>query len=116
MEAMSLAADAVAVPRELARQDERQRLVGHLEDLAAFVELVTPRRLVPGDARVQHEVVVPAGDREGVELDRPETPQDLEHAIGSASDRPRRREAVPRDKEATRRLRRDLHPAIVGGL
>jgi hypothetical protein len=28
---------------------------------------------------VQHEVVIPAGDRDRVELDRPELPEDLEH-------------------------------------
>ena len=68
-------------PGELARQDERQCLVGRFEDLTAFVELVTPGRLVAGDARVQHEVVAPAGDRDRIELDRPEPPEDLEHPL-----------------------------------
>jgi hypothetical protein len=59
-----------AEPRELARRDEREPLVVRLEDLATLEERVAPGRVVVGDARVQHEVVVPAGDRERVELDR----------------------------------------------
>jgi hypothetical protein len=39
-------------PGELARRDERQRFVGRLEELTAFVELVAPGGLVAGDARV----------------------------------------------------------------
>src|SRR5436190_16439121 len=96
-------------PGELARRDERQRLVGRLEDLTAFVQHVAPGGLVAGDARVQHEVMAPAGDRDRVELDRPELPEDLEHPV-KARERPRRREEVPRDEEATRRLSSDLHP------
>jgi hypothetical protein len=98
-------------PGELARRDERQRLVGRLEDLTAFVQHVAPGGLVAGDARVQHEVVVPAGDRDRVELDRPELAQDLPHGFGASRERPRRREEVPRDEKATRRLSSDLHPA-----
>jgi hypothetical protein len=109
VEPRALAATAQAEPGELARQDERQRLVGHLEDLTAFVEQVAPGGLVVGDARVQHEVVVPAGDRDWVELDRPELPDDLEHRFGASRERPRRREEVPRDEKATRRVGSDLH-------
>jgi hypothetical protein len=94
--------------QKLAHRDERQRFVGRLEDLAVFVQLVAPIGLVVGDTRVQHEVVVPAGDRDRVELDRPEPPEDLEHAV-EARERPRRRKEVPRDEKATRRLGRDLH-------
>ena len=104
-----LAAEAQTEPGELARRDERQRLVGRLEDLTAFVEHVAPGGLVAGDARVQHEVVAPAGDRDRVELDRPELPEDLEHPVEASRDRPRRREEVPRDEKATRRLSSDLH-------
>jgi len=104
-----LAAPDVTEPGELARRDERQRLVGHLEDLTAFVEQVAPGGLVAGDARVQHEVVAPAGDCDRVELDRPELSQDLQHGVGASLDRPCRREEVPRDEKATRRLSRDRH-------
>ena len=105
-----LAAHDMTEPGELARRDERQRLVGRLEDLTAFVEHVAPGGLVAGDARVQHEVVAPAGDRDRVELDRPELPEDLEHPVEASRERPRRREEVPRDEKATRRLSSDLHP------
>jgi len=59
---------------------------------------------------VQHEVVVPAGDRDRVELDRPELPEDLEHPVEASRERPRGREEVPRDEKATRRLGSDPHP------
>lgn len=59
---------------------------------------------------VQHEVVIPAGDRDRVELDRPELAQDLQHGLGASHERPRRREEVPRDEKATRRLSSNLHP------
>jgi hypothetical protein len=97
-------------PGELARRDKRQRLVGRLEDLTAFIERVAPDGLVAGDARVQYEVVVPAGDRDRVELDRSELPEDLEHPVEASRERPRRREEVPRNEKATRRLSGDLHP------
>src|SRR5207244_500573 len=109
MEPGPLTAPDVTEPGELARRDERQRLVGRLEDLTAFVEQVAPGGLVAGDARVQHEVVVPAGYRDRVELDRPELPEDLEHPVEASRERPRRREEVPRDEKATRRLSSDLH-------
>src|SRR6266571_2656639 len=96
-------------PGELARRDERQRLVGRLEDFTAFVEHVAPGGLVAGDARVQYEVVIPAGDRDRVELDRPELPEDLEHPVNAARDRPRGREKVPCEEKASRRLSRDRH-------
>src|SRR5436853_7211792 len=96
-------------PGELARRDKRQRLVGRLEDLTAFVEQVAPGRLVAGDTRVQHEVMVPARDRDRVELDRPEPPEHLEHPVEATHERPSRREEVSRDEKATRRLRSDLH-------
>ena len=38
-------------------------------------------RLVVGDARVQHEVVAPAGNRDRVELDRAEPAEDLEDGV-----------------------------------
>ena len=110
MEPRPLAAHDMTEPGELARWDERQRLVGRLEDLAAFVQHVAPGGLVAGDARVQHEVVVPAGDRDRVELDRPELPEDLEHAVRASRERPRGREEVPRDQKPTRRL--SSHPHL----
>jgi hypothetical protein len=58
---------------------------------------------------VQHEVVVPAGDRDRVELDRPELPEDLEHPVEASRERPGRREEVTRDEKPTCRLRSDLH-------
>src|SRR4051794_33895141 len=96
-------------PGELAHRDERQRLVGRLEDLSAFVEHVAPGGLVVGDTRVQHEVVVAARDRDRIELDRPELSEDLEHAVEASRERPRGREEVPRNEKAARLLSTDLH-------
>jgi hypothetical protein len=104
-----LAAPAQTEPGEFARRDERQRLVGRLEDVTAFVEHVAPGGLVAGDARVQYEVVVPARDGDGVELDRPEFPEDLQHSIEASRDRPRRRQEMPRHEKPARRLSTDLH-------
>ena len=73
-----------AEPRELSHRDERHSLVVRLEDLAAFVELVAPSGVVVRNARVQHEVVIPPGDRERVELDRAELEEDLEHCTGAS--------------------------------
>lgn len=109
VEAGPLAAPVRTEPRELARRNERQRLVGRLEDLTAFVEQVAPGGLVVGDARVQHEVVVAAGDLDRVELDRPELPEDLEHPVEASLDRPRGCEEVPCDEKPPRRLSSDLH-------
>ena len=104
-------AQVPAEPGELARRDEGEPLVVRLEDLAALVEQVAPGGVVVGDARVQHEVVAPAGNRERVELDRAELAEDLEHGVGASLERPRRREAVPRDEKTAGGLGGDLHPA-----
>ena len=109
MEPWPLAAHDVTEPRELTRWNERERLVRRLEDRAAFVELVAPAGLVAGDARVQNEVVVVSGDRNRVELDRPEPPEDIESTLETGK-RPRRREKVPRDEKPARRLNSHLHP------
>jgi hypothetical protein len=98
VEAGPLAAHDMTEPGELARRDEGERLVGRLEDLAAFVEHVASGGLVTGDARVEHEVVVPAGDRARVELDRPELPEDLEYPVETSRDRSRMREEMPREE------------------
>ena len=82
-----------AEPRVLAREDEREPLVGGLEDLAALVEQLAPGRVVVGDAGVQDEVVAAPGDGDRVELDRPEPAEHLEHRVGPALERPRRGEA-----------------------
>ena len=84
MEPGALASHHMTEPGELARRDERQRLVGRLEDLTAFVEHIAPRGLVAGDAGVQHEIVVPAGDRDRVELDRPELAENLQDRVDSS--------------------------------
>jgi hypothetical protein len=105
-----LPARARTKPGKLAHGDERQRFVGRLEDLAAFVQLVAPTGLVVGDARVEHEVVVSAGDRDRVELDRSEPPKDLDNPVEASRDGSRRCEEMPRDEKATRRLGSDLHP------
>jgi hypothetical protein len=58
---------------------------------------------------MQHEVVVPTGNRERIELDRPESAEDLEHAVGSSLERTRRRKRLARDEKATRGLSSDPH-------
>ena len=98
-----------AEPRELARRDEGESLVVRLEDLAALVEEVAPAGVVVGDARVQHEVVASTGDREGIELDRAESAEDLEHGLGTSLEGSRRREEVPGDEKTARSLSGDSH-------
>jgi hypothetical protein len=58
---------------------------------------------------VQHEVVGPAGDRERIELDRPQPTEDLEYRFQPALERARRREPVARHEETTCGLCTDLH-------
>jgi hypothetical protein len=98
-----------AEPRELLRRNEGKTLVERLEYIASLVKEAAPRGLVFGNAGVEDEVVVPAGHGERVELDRAEPTEDLEHRIESASERPRGREQVVRDEEATRDLGGHLH-------
>jgi hypothetical protein len=54
--------------------------------------------------------VAPAGDRERVELDRPERAEDGEHNVGASLERARRGEEVPCEEEAACALGGDLHP------
>jgi hypothetical protein len=96
-------------PRVLARQDEREPLVGRLEDLAPLVEELAPARVVAGDARVEDEVVVAAGDRERVELHRPPAAEDLERAVRAALERARGGEHVACDEKSPRVLGSDVH-------
>ena len=105
-----------AVPRQLARRQQRESFVVGLEELAPYVEeLLAPRRVVVGDARVQHEVVVPARDRQRVELDRAEPPEDLEHRLRTALDEARGRKQMARDEEASCGVGRDLHRRDASG-
>src|SRR4029079_9276960 len=104
-----LAAPLVTEPRELLRRHERQRLVRRLEDLASFIELVAPGRVVARNTSVQHQVMIPAGDRDRVELDRPESTDHLEHAFGAARYRSGGCEEVPRDEKATGRVSSHFH-------
>jgi hypothetical protein len=70
---------------------------------------VAPGGLVAGNARVQHEVVVPAGDRDRVHLDRPQLPEDREHCGRASLERARRREQLPGDEKTACVLLGDLH-------
>ena len=58
---------------------------------------------------MQHEVVASTGDRQGVELDRAESSEDLEHGVEPSFERSRRREEVPGDEKAPRSLSGDPH-------
>jgi hypothetical protein len=81
-----------------------------LEQLPALVlQVITPRRVVIRDARVQDEVVVPSGDSERVELDRPESAEDFEHRVGTALKRARGREHLTCDEKAPCRFGSDVH-------
>jgi hypothetical protein len=102
-------ANRPAEPRELARRDEGEPLVVGLEQLAPLVEELAPCGLVVRDARVQHEVVVPAGDGKRVELERPEPANDLEHCVRAALEGACGCEELARDEEAPRGLGGDLH-------
>jgi hypothetical protein len=55
--------------------------------------------------------MVPACDRDGVELNRAEPPEDLEHCGGSSLDGARGREQVASDEEAPGRVGGDVHRA-----
>jgi hypothetical protein len=57
---------------------------------------------------MQHEVVVPARDRQRVELDRPEAAEDFQNCVGSSVERACRREQLTRDEKAARGLGGDL--------
>ena len=96
-------------PRVVAGQDERESLVDRLEQLPLFVERIAPRSLVPGDPRVEHEIVASAGDGDRVVLDRAETSEELEHGSGPSLERARRPEQVACDEEPARVLGGDLH-------
>jgi hypothetical protein len=98
-----------AEPRELLGRNERETLVERLEHFAPLVEEVAPGGVVIGDAGVQDEIVVSPGHGEGVELDRAEPAEDLEHRRGTAVERPRWRDQVVRDEETTGGLGCDLH-------
>ena len=102
-------------PREVAGGDEREPLVVRLEDLAALVEEVAPGGVVLGDARVQHEVVAPAGNRERIELERAQAAEDPEHGVLSSLERTRRRERVTRHEEAACGLGGDPHAEDASG-
>jgi hypothetical protein len=102
-------ADHPAEPRVPVHRDERESLVVRLEDLPTLVQLVAPRRLVAGDAGVQHEIVGSPCDGQRVELDRPQATEDLHDSGVSRGQRSRRREELPRDEEAACGFRGDLH-------
>jgi hypothetical protein len=102
-------ADRHAEPRELFRGDEREPLVVRLEDPAPFVEEVAPRGVVVRDARVEHEVVVPARHRDRVVLDRAEPPEHLEHRVRPTLEQACGCEQLALDEEAARGLGGDLH-------
>jgi hypothetical protein len=60
------------IPRQLRRRHDREHLVERLEQRPLLVqERVGPFPAVAGDPGEQHEVVVPPGDVDRVELDRP---------------------------------------------
>jgi hypothetical protein len=100
-----------ADPRQLARRQEAETLVVRLEQLAPCVEkLLATGWVVVGNASVEHEVVVPAGDGERVELDQTEPAEDLEHRIGASFERARGGEEVACDQEASRGLGACLQP------
>lgn len=71
-------------PRELARRHERKPLVIRLDDLAAFVQVVTPSRVIACDPRVQNEIMAAARHLNPIELDRTQPPQNLEHSLWAA--------------------------------
>jgi hypothetical protein len=58
---------------------------------------------------VKHEVVVPTGNGQRVELDRAELAEDLEHGSGPSLERPRRREKLTGNEKAPRSLSGDPH-------
>src|SRR5262249_49154404 len=99
-------------PRKLLRRNKRQALVVRLEDDASLVQPVAPGRVVLGDPRVEHEVVCPPGDGDGIELDRSEAAEDLENALWARLYRAPWREQLPRHEEAPRRLGGHLERAF----
>jgi len=53
--------------------------------------------------------MAPTGNRERIELDRPQSAEDIEHRVWSSLERTRRRERVARHEEATCGLSGDPH-------
>src|SRR5439155_1173889 len=105
-----LLADVHLAGEQLGREQSLDEVVVAAVALAPSVEeLFAPGRLVVGDASVEHEVVVPARDRQRVELDRAEPAEDLEHGVGASHDRARGREQVARNEEAPCGVGSDFH-------
>jgi hypothetical protein len=83
-------------------------------------QVVRPLAAVPLDPGVEDEVVVPAGDRERVELDRAEPAEDVRTATGppvserggaSSCRRTRKRRAASAEIESTAREASGTEPA-----
>ncbi len=99
-----------AEPRVVAGGDDGEALAVHLDQPAALVEeVIGPRGVVAGDAGVEHEVVVAAGDGERVELDGAETTGHLQHRVGPSRERARGRQHLACDEKTSGVLGRDLH-------
>ena len=101
------------VPRQLGRGHEREHLVVRLvEDAIPIQEVLRPCSAVPGHPGEERQVVVPAGDLEGVELQRAEPVQDAHHGGGLRRERPRRSQKVAADQEAARGGARDVADGV----
>jgi hypothetical protein len=52
--------------------------------MSRLVQQVAPDGFVPGDAVMQHEVVIPTGNSDRIEFNRSEPQEDFEYRIGAA--------------------------------
>ena len=90
-----------AIPGHLGGRDDREALVvGLVEGPGAIQVLVHPVPSVSRHPGQQHEVVVPPGDVERVELEGAEPIDHREHARGLRRQGPRRRQEVAQDEQA----------------
>ena len=106
-----------AVERQLRGGQDAEALVVGLEQEPPLVqERVRHLAAVAGNACLEDQVVVAAGDLERVELERPKALEHPQHALLARRQRPRRRQQVAKDKEPTGNRGRDDPRRRRGGL
>jgi hypothetical protein len=98
-----------AVPGQLGGRDDREHLVERLEQDSLLVEeRLGPLPAIASDPGVQHEIVIPAGDVDRVELDRAESIEHAHHARRFGRQQPRRGKQVVEREIAPRNVAREL--------
>ena len=97
----TLAVPGHPVPRQLRRRDQAEPLVvGLVQPPLVVQERIGPLAAVAGDPGEEHEVVVPAGHVERIELERPEPIDHRQDALRPGRQRARRGKQVAEGEEA----------------